>query len=234
MSDTSIGKLNGIASYYKGTQDEILNIPLDLVDPNAIFVESNTGQMLTGIQIINIMEDNKETEQPIAEESPTVFGASGEVSDITATSSKEVVAESHVQKLSNAGITITKSLPSIKDLNDTVNNIVNKIESGLIRGARGYRGVQGPIGVQGVEGTVGTQGYIGTQGFIGTQGEQGPIGVQGPVGVQGYPGEAADIMLDTVKLIGYEWDGIDGHITENDSIISAFKKIEKRLSELGI
>ena len=198
MSDTSIGKLNGIASYYKGTQDEILNIPLDLVDPNAIFVESNTGQMLTGIQIINIMEDNKETEQPIAEESPTVFGASGEISDVTATSSKGVVAESHVQKLSTAGITLTKSLPSIKDLNDTVNNIVNKIESGLIRGARGYRGVQGPIGVQ------------------------------------GYPGEAADIMLDAVKLIGYEWDGIDGHITENDSIISAFKKIEKRLSELGI
>ena len=198
MSDTPLGKLNGIASYYKGTQDEILNIPLDLVDPNAIFVESNTGQMLTGIQIINIMEDNKETEQPIAEESPTVFGASGEVSDITATPSKGVVAESHVQKLSNAGITITKSLPSIKDLNDTVNNIVNKIESGLIRGARGYRGVQGPIGVQ------------------------------------GYPGEAADIMLDTVKLIGYEWDGIYGHITENDSIISAFKKIEKRLSELGV
>lgn len=198
MSDTSIGKLNGIASYYKGTQDEILNIPLDLVDPDAIFVESNTGQMLTGIQIINIMEDNKETEQPIAEEGPTVFGASEEVSDIAATPAKGVVAESHVQKLSTAGITLTKSLPSIKDLNDTVNNIVNKIESGLIRGARGYRGVQGPIGVQ------------------------------------GYPGEAADIMLDAVKLIGYEWDGIDGHITENDSIISAFKKIEKRLSELGI
>ena len=198
MSDTSIGKLNSIASYYKGTQDEILNIPLDLVDPDAIFVESNTGQMLTGIQIINIMEDNKETEQPIAEEGPTVFGASEEVSDIAATPSKGVVAESHVQKLSTAGITLTKSLPSIKDLNDTVNNIVNKIESGLIRGARGYRGVQGPIGVQ------------------------------------GYPGKAADIMLDTVKLIGYEWDGIDGHITENDSIISAFKKIEKRLSELGI
>lgn len=196
MSDTSIGKLNGIASYYKGTQDEILNIPLDLVDPDAIFVESNTGQMLTGIQIINIMEDNKETEQPIAEEGPTVFGASEEVSDIAATPSKGVVAESYVQKLSTAGITLTKSLPSIKDLNDTVNNIVNKIESGLIRGARGYRGVQGPIGVQ------------------------------------GYPGEAADIMLDAVKLIGYEWDGIDGHITENDSIISAFKKIEKRLSEL--
>ena len=234
MSDTSIGKLNGIASYYKGTQDEILNIPLDLVDPDAIFVESNTGQMLTGIQIINIMEDNKETEQPIAEEGSTVFSASEEVSDIAATPSKGVVAESHVQKLSSAGITLAKSLPSIKDLNDTVNNIVNKIESGLIRGARGYRGVQGPIGVQGVKGTIGTQGYIGTQGFIGTQGEQGPIGVQGTIGAQGYPGEAADIMLDAVKLIGYEWDGIDGHITENDSIISAFKKIEKRLSELGI
>jgi hypothetical protein len=41
-------------------------------------------------------------------------------------------------------------------------------------------------------------------------------------------------MLDAVKLIGYEWDGIDGHITENDSIISAFKKIEKRLAELGV
>ena len=84
MSDTSIEKLKGIASYYKGTQEEILNIPLRLVDPDAIFVESNTGEMWTGIQIINILENSKETEQSIAEDVPTVFGARREVSDVTA------------------------------------------------------------------------------------------------------------------------------------------------------
>ena len=28
MSDTSVEKIKGIASYYKGTQEEILNIPV--------------------------------------------------------------------------------------------------------------------------------------------------------------------------------------------------------------
>ena len=185
MSDTSIGKLKGIASYYKGTQEEILNIPLHLVDPDAIFVESNTGEMWTGIQIINMLEDNKETEQSIAEEVPTVFGARREVSNNAATPSNGVAAKSHVQKLSDTGITHVKSLPSIKDLNDTVNTIVNKIESGLIRGARGYQGVQGPIGVQGVKGTVGIQGYIGTQGLEGEPGIRGDWGTQGSLGTQG-------------------------------------------------
>ena len=54
MSDTSVEKIKGIASYYKGTQEEILNIPVHLIDPDGIFVESNTGEMWTGIQIIKI------------------------------------------------------------------------------------------------------------------------------------------------------------------------------------
>ena len=41
MSDTSVEKIKGIASYYKGTQEEILNIPVHLIDPDGIFVESN-------------------------------------------------------------------------------------------------------------------------------------------------------------------------------------------------
>jgi hypothetical protein len=37
-----------------------------------------------------------------------------------------------------------------------------------------------------------------------------------------------------VKLEGYIWDGIEGHITASDSILSAFKKIEERLAKLGV
>ena len=183
MSDTSVEKIKGIASYYKGTQEEILNIPVHLIDPDGIFVESNTGEMWTGIQIIKIKLDNEI--EPVAEdEVPTVFGARREVSDVT-TAPFKGAAKSHVQKLSDAEILHTKTLPSIKAINDTVSSIVNKIESGLIRGARGYAGVQGPIGVQGYDGTPGTQGFLGTQGLQGEQGVQGAYGTQGSLGTQG-------------------------------------------------
>ena len=57
MSDTANDKLIGIASYYKGTQEELLNIPVSLIDQDAIYVDSVSGEMWTGIQLVNILSN---------------------------------------------------------------------------------------------------------------------------------------------------------------------------------
>ena len=79
MSDTSVKKIKGIASYYKGTQEEILNIPVHLIDPDGIFVESNTGEMWTGIQIIKIKLDNEI--EPVAEDEEVISQISKNVAN---------------------------------------------------------------------------------------------------------------------------------------------------------
>ena len=84
MSDTANDKLIGIASYYKGTQEELLNIPVSLIDQDAIYVDSVSGEMWTGIQLVNILS-NGGAPQDDPEEVPTVFGARRQESDSVST-----------------------------------------------------------------------------------------------------------------------------------------------------
>lgn len=77
----------------------------------------------------------------------------------------------------------------IIQMNELMEDLEHKVESGYFNGEQGPIGPQGPAGEQGPKGDKGEQGI---QGEKGEQGEQGPIGPQGIQGLQGEKGERGE------------------------------------------
>lgn len=134
----------------------------------------------------------------------------------------------------NAQVSVAMSLETINEANkaveeaqDLVQDTIDRINSGELRGAQGIQGPQGekgekgdtgeqgpigatgatgpqgaqgetgPQGIQGIQGETGATGPVGPQGLQGERGPEGPQGIQGPQGEQGPAGESGIVVQVT-------------------------------------
>ena len=172
-----------LITYYRGTKEELLKVPVENIDKDAIYIIDGIEYLISGQGILDILNANK---------IPDV--SSDETNDVNdshilgASAPKKINALSSQvpQNFTNAK-TMSKFV-TLNELNAKIEDICSKVESGMIRGARGYQGPQGPIGPRGEQGPKGPQGDRGPRGDIGEQGERGPQGVIGTPGIQGRQG----------------------------------------------
>lgn len=87
----------------------------------------------------------------------------------------------------------------LNEIDETLDDLQEKVDSGYFKGDKGDTGERGPQGPQGERGPKGNKGDTGEQGIQGEKGEQGiqgekgekgDTGSQGPQGIQGIQGPA--------------------------------------------
>lgn len=82
---------------------------------------------------------------------------------------------------------------AVNALDDTVRDVIARMEAGEFVGETGPQGATGPTGPQGERGPMGPQGATGPQGGPGPTGATGPQGERGPAGPAGPQGERGPI-----------------------------------------
>lgn len=82
---------------------------------------------------------------------------------------------------------------AVTALDDTVRDVIARMEAGEFVGETGPQGATGPTGATGPQGERGPAGPQGVQGLKGDTGPIGPAGPQGPQGVKGDTGAASTV-----------------------------------------
>lgn len=94
---------------------------------------------------------------------------------------------------------------AVNALDDTVRDVIARMEAGEFVGETGPQGATGDTGPQGERGPMGPagpQGPQGERGPVGPQGPTGPVGPAGPVGPQGVKGDTGATGPANVLTIG--------------------------------